>query len=401
MYVFSGTTKTIKFIDIRIEEKEKMFQFTIIVPVFQQFNIFDLFITSLLKSIEYSTQIILIDDNSPRNVADKIKELSQNSSGKIYAESLRHEYNCGSSKCINEAIPMIKGKIVAIIDSDTIMREGWQSIIINTLKDNAIGGIGAVLLYPQTNGVQSCGITYTYGTGRHFMLNASPKNLSNEIYEVQASIFAFFVTTAEIISKVGMLDPSFFNGYEDIDYQMRIRKLGYKIVINPQLQFYHWEKSNGLHREFNRRSNLAFLWKKHGNFIKEDLWDFIFQQFSTKQIERSYIGVDLCSSRRDAEAFWENAAKFDTELITQRIDYSYSVEDTMPIWLLQIIHYDFFRTSTPILFLCDNFVQLLGNDYWLKMREKYSQKDIIVDLYGNVIDFSTLKNYFWPGTKIR
>lgn len=378
-----------------------MFRFTIIIPVFQQFNIFDLFITSLLNSIEYSTQIILIDDNSPQDVTCKIKKLSENSNAEVYIEFIRHEYNYGSSKCINEALSMIKGEIVAIIDSDTIINEGWQSVIINTLKDTLIGGIGAVLLYPQTNGIQSCGITYTYGTGRHLMLNASPSNLYNHVYEVQASIFAFFVTTADVISKVGMLDTSFFNGYEDIDYQMRIRKLGYKIVIQPQLQFYHWEKSNGFHREYNRRSNLGVLWKKHGDFIKEDLWDFIFQQFSIKQMERSYIGVDLCASRRDAVAFWENVSKMNAELITQCIDYSYSVEDAMPIWLLQIIHYDFFRTPEPILFLCDNFVQLLGNDYWLKLRERYSQKDIIVDLYGNVIEFSTLKNHFWPGTKIR
>lgn len=378
-----------------------MFRFTIIIPVFQQFNIFDLFITSLLNSIEYSTQIILIDDNSPQDVTCKIKKLSENSNEEVYIEFIRHEYNYGSSKCINEVLSMIKGEIVAIIDSDTIINEGWQSVIINTLKDTSIGGIGAVLLYPQTNGIQSCGITYTYGTGRHLMLNASPSNLYNHVYEVQASIFAFFVTTADVISKVGMLDTSFFNGYEDIDYQMRIRKLGYKIVIQPQLQFYHWEKSNGFHREYNRRSNLGVLWKKHGDFIKEDLWDFIFQQFSIKQMERSYIGVDLCASRRDAVAFWKNVSKMNAELITQCIDYSYSVEDAMPIWLLQIIHYDFFRTPEPILFLCDNFVQLLGNDYWLKLRERYSQKDIIVDLYGNVIEFSTLKNHFWPGTKIR
>ena len=85
-----------------------MFQFTIIIPVFQQFNIFDLFITSLLKSIEYSTQIILIDDNSPQNVADKIKELFLYSSDMVCIESIRHEYNYGSSRCINEALSMIK-----------------------------------------------------------------------------------------------------------------------------------------------------------------------------------------------------------------------------------------------------------------------------------------------------
>lgn len=378
-----------------------MFKFTIIIPVFQQINIFDLFITSLLKSIEYSTQIILIDDHSPQNVADKIKTLSQHSYDKIYIESVRHEYNCGSSKCINEALSMIKGKIVAIIDSDTIISENWQSVIVDTLHDKEIGGIGAVLLYPQTNGVQCCGITYTLGTGRHFMLNASPRNLFNHIYEVQSSIFAFFVTTIDVIRKTGMLDTCFFNGYEDIDYQMRIRKQGYKIVIQPRLKFYHWERSNGLHREYNRRSNLGILWKKHGDFIKEDLWDFIFQQFSEKQIGNAYVGIDLCASRQDAVAFWEHVAKMNSGLISQHIDYSYSVEDSMSIWLLQIIHYDFFRTPEPILFLCDNFVQLLGNDYWLKMREKYSKSDIIVDLYGNVIEFNALRDYFWPGNKIR
>ncbi len=378
-----------------------MFQFTIIIPVFQQFNIFDLFITSLLKSIEYSTQIILIDDNSPQNVADKIKELFLYSSDMVCIESIRHEYNYGSSRCINEALSMIKGEIVAIIDSDTIISKGWQPIVIDTLKDTKIGGIGAILLYPQTNGVQCGGITYTYGTGRHFMLNAPLQNIYNHTYEVQASIFAFFVTTADVIRKTGILDTDFCNGYEDIDYQMRIRKLGYKILIQPHLRFYHWERSNGLHREYNRRSNLGILWKKHGNFIKEDLWDFIFQQLSIKQLENTYIGVDLCASRRDATAFWEYITRVKKELILQCINYSYFVEDSKAIWLLQIIHYDFFRTQEPILFLCDNFVQLLGNDYWLKMREIYSQKDIIVDLYGNVIEFNMLKDHFWPGIKIR
>lgn len=378
-----------------------MFQFTIIIPVFQQFNIFDLFITSLLKSIEYSTQIILIDDNSPQDVADKIKDLSSNSNNKIYIESIRHEYNYGPSNCINEAIPLIKSEIVVIIDSDTIISKGWQPVILDTLRDNEIGGIGAVLLYPQTNGVQCGGITYTYGTGRHFMLNAPVQNIWNHVYEVQASIFAFFATTTDVIKKTGMLDTDFCNGYEDIDYQMRIRRMGYKIVIQPHLQFHHWERSNGLHREYNRRSNLGILWKKHGNFIKEDLWDFIFQQFSRNQLEHAYVGIDLCASRRDAAAFWDYAMKVKDGLILQYMNYSYLVEDSKAIWLLQIIHYDFFRTPEPILFLCDNFVQLLGNDYWLKMRAAYSQKDIIVDLYGNVIEFNTLKNHFWPGTKIR
>ncbi len=49
-----------------------MFKFSIIIPVFQNYNIFSLFIHSLLDSLEEKTQIILIDDASPEEVNKEI-----------------------------------------------------------------------------------------------------------------------------------------------------------------------------------------------------------------------------------------------------------------------------------------------------------------------------------------
>lgn len=378
-----------------------MKEFSIIIPVYQEYNIFELFINSLLNSIEYSSQIILIDDNSPSLVSKKIEELNNFKTQNYKIHSIRHNTNYGSAKSINEALPLVDGEFVILLDSDTILKTGWQSTVKKSFCSSDIGGVGAVLLYPQSGGVQCCGITYTYATSRHLKLNASPESVGKKIYEVQASIFAFFATKSDIINKIGALDLSYFNGYEDIDYQMRMRKSGYKIIINPELQFHHWEKSNGIHREYNRRSNLALLWKKYGDFIKEDLWDFIFNELKQYNLSMPYIGVDLCSSRLDAETFWKQIDENMSLLISEHIDYSYNLNGNATIWLPQVMHYDFFRTPQPILFLCDNFIQLLDNKYWFQFRQNYSPNDLIIDLYGNVLPFSILKESFWPGNKIR
>ena len=378
-----------------------MYEFSIIVPVYQEYNIFSIFIDSLLNSIDAKTQIIIINDHSPANVAKAINELSKRENDNISIQIINHDVNLGSAQSINEALTLIDGKIVVLLDSDTILRGSWQSQLVSILNSPDIGGVGAILLYPQTNGVQCSGLVYTYGTGRHLKLNAQQEDIENEKYEVQSTIFAFFATKSDIIKKIGSLDLHYFNGYEDIDYQMRIRQAGYKIIIDPHLQFYHWEKSNGMHREYNRRSNLGILWKRYGNFIKEDLWEHIFAQLKKIPLDNSFMGVDICGSRLDAETFWEQADIHTPGLISEHINYSHLVRDKMPVWLPEILHYDFFRTRQKLLFLCDNFVQLTQNDYWFRFRQNYSIGDIIVDLNGNVMPFAKLKNSFWPGNKVR
>lgn len=378
-----------------------MYKFSVIIPVYQNYNIFSLFIDSLLNSIDEKTQIIIINDHSPDNVANAIYKLKEKKDTRFSIQVITHNTNLGSAQSINDAFLLIEGEIVVLLDSDTILCANWQSQLVASFNAPDIGGVGAILLYPQTNGVQCSGLVYTYGTGRHLKLNALPENIGDEIYEVQSTIFAFFATKSDIIQKVGKLDLHYFNGYEDIDYQMRMRQEGYRIVINPNLKFYHWEKSNGLHREYNRRSNLGILWKRYGNFIREDLWDHIFLQLQKSSLHHSFLGVDICGSRLDAETFWKEADIRISGLISEHINCSHQVQDKMPIWLPEILHYDFFRTSQKILFLCDNFVQLIQNDYWFKFRQNYSVSDLIIDLNGNVISFAKLKNTFWPGNKIR
>ena len=378
------------------------YEFSIIIPVFQELNILNLCLETLFDSLEYYTQIIIVDDGSPTSVRNYLHNLKQTTSKKYSVELIYHDHSRGSCFCINEAFRLVKGKYTLILDSDTIVNQQWQNRLIECFRDENIGCIGAVLLYPQTGGIQNCGIAYTNSRGRHLLLNASPEILDDlPLYDVQSTIFAFCAIKTEVIRIVGDLDIEFFNGYEDIDYQLRIRKAGYRICILPSLRLYHWERSNGIHRPFNRQSNLSLLWKKHGNFLKEDLWDFLFPALIKKVKADSYVGVDLCLSRFDANVFWQLIERKIPKRISENYDYSYMVKNEPTIWLPMVIPHDFFRIKRPILFLCENFIQMLDNKYWWNFRCNYSQDDIIVDMYGNVLYFQQLDHSFWPGRKIR
>ena len=354
-----------------------MAKFNIIVPIFQTIESLRLFLDSVEPTLTQESNIIFINDGSGNVVQEILQKFQQKAAFfKVPARVsiLENHTSLGSVAAINSALKIIDTncEYVVFLDSDTILQGTWQDEIIPYFKEDTVAAVGGLLLYPQTGGVQCCGLTYCGTCGRHLYLN-SPNDILEKIgaFEVQATIFAFCCIRQTVIKEVGLLDKHFFNGYEDLDYQFRIRELGYKIITVPSIRLFHWEKSNGNFREFNRKSNLGRFWMKHGVNVKEDLTDFI--QF------RQYDGICIDS--------WETSA------------YIHSSHDT--IWLPEAMDSGRIWSTTPLLFLCDQMVQLLDNHYWWSIRQQNGQKDVIIDLYGNALFFSQLQYGFWPGRKIR
>ncbi len=378
-------------------------QFQIILPVYQQSNILNLCMKSLINTIKMPTRIILINDNSPKETVAVIENNTTMNNNLVDFVIINHKKSIGYNKSVNEGIDLIEdGGYVVFADSDVIFCEDWQSKAINTLEsDTTIGGVGGVLLYPQTSGIQNCGIGYMNYLGRHLFLNNKIdyiKKMKN--FKVQSSVFAFFVTKSSIVKRVGNMNEQYFNGYEDVDYQMKIRRLGYNIFINTDIVLYHWEKSNGVHRSFSRRQNLGRFWADNNDIIKDDMLDFFQLQMDNYiKTNKAYIGIDLCESRHDAEKVWSALEK--KTLLEHIQDYSSECSINDKIWLPQLLSSETFRIQTPIIFMCDNFVQLTENYYWFNLRSQYCTDDIIIDMYANILRMKDLSDYFWPGNKIR
>lgn len=377
-----------------------VFQFSLIIPVFQTVEVLRLFLNSLVDSIEYPTEILFYNDGSGEQVQQMLEELTLPEQSRMLL--VNHPHSMGCVYCINEAFHHASGIYYVLLDSDTILPYGWQSKILEDFAAHPeAGAIGPLMLFPQWNSVQNCGMIFSECLVRRRYFMARPEWIPHgRLIPSQSGVFAFCAIPSKIVREVGDMDSGFFNGNEDVDYQLRIGEAGYQLYIDPDLQVYHWEKSNGIHRIYNQKNNLILLWTKHHNFIRKDLWIILEERLRQYKLNRETpcIGVDLCESRVDAFHFWKQFSE--PFFLSGPLDYSYRCTIDHEIWLPELMRSDSFRTPQRYLFLCDGFNRMLGNAYWYQMRRLFRNDDLIVDLLGNVLLFSDLENSFWPGNKV-
>ena len=374
--------------------------FTLIIPVLQTKEILQLFIDSLCQTIKFTTDIIFIDDGSPSDTKQILERCSKERNAYINNVTiLYHRHSEGCAKCINEALQIMPDcSCVVFMDSDLILTDNWQALVLDPFNEEKVGIVGGVLLYPQTGGIQCCGIAFNQSVGRHLFLNNNPRVLySKKPFIIQSTVFAFCAVRASAIKQVGLLDENFFNGYEDFDYQFRIREKGYIAITNPNIILYHWETSCGPHRAFNRKSNLGRFWEKHSSFVYSDILEYIVPQIEIIK-DKKYLLVDLCEGRTEAKQIIDRLNRED--IIIEYMDYSYFSSDGS-IWIPKVLGSSYYLSNDPIIFLCDHFIKLTDNMYWWNIRSQTQSDDLVLDLYANLIRFDDLQKSFWPGNKIR
>ena len=372
---------------------------SIVVPVYQEAPVFALFLESLWSTIDRPSEVILVNDGSGPLVGEIIDSYARRSDDRISVKSTYSARPRGGATALNEGLKIVSGDSVVIADSDLILTVGWQGALLSALDDLSIGVAGARLLYPQTGGVQHCGLAFTDDIGRHLFLNADVRDTPAALFDVQAVIFALCAIPRRVVESTGPVDDGYFNAYEDLDYMMRIRAQELRVVVEPKATAYHWERSNGVNRSVNRKRNLGRFWRRWGNTIHNDLTSHLVPRLRALAGNEPMQGLDICRDRPDACQLW--AAIGETIELCGIADYSYLSGKSDAIWLPQILGSDGWITNRRLLILVDNFVQLLDNHYWLEQRRRIRNDDIVVDLHANVVFIQRLFDSSWPGTKIR
>ena len=259
-----------------------MKKFSLVITIFQTPSILRMFLDSLGGTLEFCSQIIFIDDACEK-ASKKMLIMFKSKFTEHDIVIISHQRCKGCVQNINEAFDLLQGEYTVLLDSDIIFNERWQTKLLESFANvKNTGAIGAKLIFPQSGGIQNCGLAFSECMIKHlyFLSSNIHENESEKFIKVQSTVFAFCAIPTKIIHEIGKLDESFFNGNEDVDYQLRIGEHGYNIYINPNIEVWHWEKSNGIHRKFNQRNNLCNIWKKHSHFIKSDIFEFIMQKLN-------------------------------------------------------------------------------------------------------------------------
>ncbi len=218
-------------------------------------------------------EIFIIDNGSVDGSVEYLEELQKELPEKVKPIYLTH--NTGTTYSRNLAFKKAKGRYIAVLDSDVEVSEGvFESLTKKLVSIPDVGIIAPKLVYPSGRLQKSTDAfpTISRKIVRFFFLKWIEKLESNRkqenIQEVDYAISAFWLFRREILQEVGFLDEAIFYAPEDVDYCLRIKKHGKKIVYDSTVTAVHHaqEISRGL--KLNKATlehvkGLLYYYKKH------------------------------------------------------------------------------------------------------------------------------------------
>lgn len=183
---------------------------------------------------------------------------SQDGSGKAIREKfpwvrvIESKENLGYGGGVNLGIKNTESDYLLLLTNDVVLDKNFLKYLfsaLSTKKDAGVAG-GLVLFYDRPNVIQKA-----YGKideKRLILENIGRGEVNRSQYRkektVEALTFTGILFKREVFDKVGLFDERFFHSYEDLDFLLRIRKAGYKMLFVPKAKFWH-KGSKSLGRE--------------------------------------------------------------------------------------------------------------------------------------------------------
>jgi len=207
---------------------------------------------SIQKAVQFiSAEVFVVDNNSSDGTVSLIKKKFP----KIKLKA--NKQNLGFSKANNQALTLIRGKYVLILNPDTKLMSDTITKMIDFMQDN-----------PQVT-VSTCKVELPNGQldrdcRRHFptpwrafchftglsKIFAGSKIFDQYYFgylpddhehEIDACAGSFMMVRANAIKKVGLFDEDFFFYGEDLDWCWRFKEAGYKIMYTPITKIIHYK----------------------------------------------------------------------------------------------------------------------------------------------------------------
>lgn len=223
-----------------------------------------------LEKINYPKEnlaLVMVDNPHPKegNSLQAINELVVSKSGQSLPEVivLAQEKNTGFCGGNNAGIKWALENgfdYVFLHNQDGYLHSDAIGNLVTAMEnDKTIGCSQALIILEGTNGlVNTAGNSFNYlgfAFIDHFAKKISDLNLKS-VQEVGYASGAGIMLRSELVKKLGALDEDLFAYHEDVEYSLRLKLAGYKVVMVSNAIFYH-------KYEFSRSSTKFYFMERN------------------------------------------------------------------------------------------------------------------------------------------
>lgn len=176
---------------------------------------------------------------------------------------------------LNFALQFVKTDDVILLNDDLeVVTNDWIEALLAFSRQPDIGAVGARLLYPNNRNQHAGVVLGVNGLSTHIFHN-QPANqvgycgFTHVIRNYSAVTGAVLATRMGVIRQVGALNPKLRVDYNDIDFCLRVREAGYRIVYTPHATLYHFEGSSLVRHAVDPADQAEFL-ARWGEVLEND-----------------------------------------------------------------------------------------------------------------------------------
>ncbi len=198
-------------------------------------------LTAVLTQSYPDFEALLVDNASTDGSADFVAERFPR------ARIIRNSQNLGFAAGMNVGLKAAAGEILVLLNQDTVVRENWLTALVEAMAaDREVGVAGCKILESDGKTIQHAGATLEYlSISHHYGYGELDQGQYDTLRAVDFVTGAAMGIKRVVVEKIGYLDEDFFPGYfEDVEFCLRAREAGYKVIYVPQAVLIHFQSSS-------------------------------------------------------------------------------------------------------------------------------------------------------------
>lgn len=211
---------------------------SIIIPVFNALEYARACVESIYRArCAMPFEVIIVDNGSRPEVGAWLEAERQKRSLLFY---ISLSQNLGFAKAVNLGMQQARGQYIIIQNSDTVVTSGWLDTLVSAAEsDPELGMVSPVTNYVgEGEQLDKAAKGISVGSAERYAAKIS--NRAGLIYVPDRLVFFCVLLKRRVLDTIGGLDEIFQLGnFEDEDYCLRARMVGFKLGIAPNAFVFH------------------------------------------------------------------------------------------------------------------------------------------------------------------